>query len=78
MDNEKPRCGTHIELAKSKSARITRCSCGMVHMNFNHSGVSLQISHDRFLEVAEAIQEAATTLDAKDSEDGALGRTTIN
>ena len=62
MDERKARCGTHVELAKTGSVRITRCACGTLHLHVARSGVTLQIGEDSLADLAAATTEAAREL----------------
>jgi len=67
-------CGTHTELHSSETLRVTRCSCGTVHVTLLRSGVTVRMSADAFRTVAVGLRSAAERL-----EDGtSLGMTSIN
>lgn len=67
-------CGPHTELCSSETVRVTRCSCGTVHMTLLRSGVTVRMSTEAFRAVASGLRSAADRL-----EDSAqLGMTSIN
>lgn len=39
-------CGEHTELSSNSAVRVTRCSCGTVHVTMLHNGVTLRMSPD--------------------------------
>ena len=41
-------CGTHTELASNDAIKITRCTCGTVHVTFNACGVTLRLTDDQY------------------------------
>ena len=45
-------CGPHTELCSSETVRVTRCSCGTVHMTLLRSGVTVRMSTEAFRAVA--------------------------
>jgi hypothetical protein len=66
-------CGQHTELSSNSAVRVTRCSCGTVHVHFLASGVTMKMSQDVFRGVSAGLKIA---LDRED--DIRLGSTTIN
>lgn len=67
-------CGPHTELSSSETVRVTRCSCGIVHVTLLRSGVTVRMSTEAFRAVASGLRSAVDRL-----EDGAqLGMTSIN
>ncbi len=51
-------CGTHVELVRNETTRITRCGCGQMHLTFLRNGVSVQLSGEHFRELAQGVAEA--------------------
>jgi hypothetical protein len=64
-------CGPRTELAKNDGVRITRCSCGTIHLHIARSGVTLQLTEEGFAELARASNEALRDVEsAGDSDAG--------
>jgi hypothetical protein len=68
------QCGQHVELASNASVRVTRCSCGTVHVTLLGSGVTVRMSGDALKGVAAGMHAAVDRLD----EAPHLGGATIN
>ena len=66
-------CGQHTELASNSAVRVTRCSCGTVHVHFLTSGLTMRMSQEVFRGVSAGLKIA---LERED--DVSLGSTTIN
>jgi hypothetical protein len=58
MANEHRSCGTHEELARTTSFRLTRCPCGAVHIQFVKGGVTVQISETQLAELVNVATAA--------------------
>lgn len=39
-------CGEHTELASNSAVRVTKCTCGTVHVTMLQNGVTLRMSPD--------------------------------
>lgn len=57
-------CGTHATLAENDGARVSRCSCGMVHVLIKASGVTVQLNPERFHELGLAVMGAVAAMGA--------------
>ena len=67
-------CGPHTELTNNDAVRVTRCSCGTVHVTLLRSGVTVRMSTENFRAMSSGLRSAADRL-----EEGAqLGLTSIN
>ena len=51
-------CGEVIDIAQADGVRISRCSCGVIHLHVNSSGITLRLAADRFTTLAEAVAVA--------------------
>lgn len=58
----KPVCGPHTELVKTEGVRISRCTCGTVHVNLVRNGTTFQMSPEYFAEIAQAMALAKTVM----------------
>lgn len=58
----KPPCGPHVTLSDNEGARVARCPCGTVHVLVKASGVSLQLSEERFQKLGLAVMGAVSAL----------------
>jgi hypothetical protein len=68
-------CGPHTELVTNDVARITRCTCGTVHVTLVASGVTVRMSSEQLKGIGAAMKAAVERLDAAPSH---LGTTSIN
>lgn len=73
----KSSCGPHNELTSNNAVRVTRCSCGTVHVTIFASGVTVRMSSEVFHGVADGIADAAERLDERAPIDE-TGSTSIN
>jgi len=55
-------CGKHTILCDNQGARVSRCPCGSVHLLVKSSGVTVQLSEERFHEVGLAVMGAVSAL----------------
>lgn len=62
MADHKPACGPHTEIVKTDGVRITRCSCGTVHVTMYKNGTTVQMGAEYFNEVAQAMSLARTVM----------------
>lgn len=67
-------CGQHVELAANGSVRVTRCTCGTVHVTLLASGVTVRMSADAFRGAFGGFKAAIEKLD----EPLLLGSSSIN
>ncbi len=73
----KPACGQHTELVSNNAVRVTRCTCGTVHVTIVASGVTVRMPADAFRNVATGLRAAADKLESS-TEITATGSTSIN
>jgi len=73
----KSTCGQHIELLSNNAVRVTRCTCGTVHVTLVASGVTVRMPADTFRNVAAGLHFAADKLE-EPAEITATGSTSIN
>jgi hypothetical protein len=69
-------CGQHTEILANSSVRVSRCTCGTVHVTLVASGVTVRMNADVFRAVASGLAKAADRLDP--AEITATGSTSIN
>jgi hypothetical protein len=74
-DRARSKCGPHVELVANDAARVTRCTCGTLHVHVHANGVTLRLSPDSFRHVANALGAAANLLSLTDAEGPAPGET---
>jgi hypothetical protein len=67
-------CGPHTELVSNNTVRVTRCSCGTVHVTMIASGVTVRMNAETFRNVASSLKVAVDRSDGNPQ----LGTTTIN
>jgi hypothetical protein len=58
-------CGKHKALSDNPGARVTQCACGTVHVLVKQSGVSVQLSEERFQQLGLAVMGAVSALGSK-------------
>jgi hypothetical protein len=68
----KPACGPHSELVRTDSVRITRCSCGTVHVHLLRNGTTVQIAPEYFAEIAQAMSLARTVMQGSSAPEAVL------
>ena len=73
MASEK-NCGPHTELVSNSQTRVTRCTCGTVHITLNSSGITIRMSDTAFRNTAAGLKIALERLD----ESLAVGSTLTN
>jgi hypothetical protein len=73
----KSACGQHTELISNNAVRVTRCTCGTVHVTLNASGVTVRMTADAFRGVVAGLHGAADKLESS-AEITATGSTSIN
>jgi hypothetical protein len=64
MANDRGSCGSHEELARTTSFRVTRCACGTVHLHMSKSGVTVQLSDTQLAELVNAATAAQRKVEA--------------
>lgn len=57
------RCGAHTELINNGTVRVSRCSCGTVHMTMIPTGVTVRLSAEHFRLLCSGVRLAAEKLD---------------
>ena len=67
---ESKKCGPHVELVANQAARVTRCTCGTVHLQLNAYGLTLRLPPDGFRHVANALSAAMRLIDITDTPPG--------
>ncbi len=73
----KSACGQHTELLSNNAVRVTRCTCGTVHVTLIASGVTVRMQADAFRNVAAGLRAAADKLE-NPAEITTTGSTSIN
>lgn len=68
-------CGPHTELASNNTLKVTRCSCGTMHVTLLRSGVTVRLSADALRGVASGLHSALEKIDEAPPH---LGSTIIN
>jgi len=73
----KNACGQHTELLSNNAVRVTRCTCGTIHVTLVASGVTVRMPAEAFRAVAAGLRGAADKLESS-TEITATGSTSIN
>jgi hypothetical protein len=73
----KSACGQHTEILSNNAVRVTRCTCGTVHVTLMASGVTVRMPAETFRSVASGLHAAADKLGGP-VEISATGSTSIN
>lgn len=60
------KCGPHVELSSNDAARVTRCTCGTIHVHFNANGLTVRFAPDQFRHIANSIGAAQRLIDLTD------------
>ncbi|UQA61032.1 hypothetical protein [Polyangium aurulentum] len=60
-------CGQHTEIASNSAVRVTRCSCGTVHLTLIANGVTVRLSAEAFRNAAAGLQIAIDRIDEEAS-----------
>ena len=58
-------CGKHATLSDNDGARVSQCPCGAVHLLVKATGVTMQLSEERFQQVGLAVMGAIAELGNK-------------
>jgi len=74
MAGNKP-CGEHTELASNNAVRVTRCSCGTLHVTMQQNGVTVRMSADALRNTWAGLRAA---MDRMDEQVPSLGSSIIN
>ena len=74
----KASCGKHATLSDNQGARVTQCPCGTVHVLMKQSGVTVQLSEERFQQLGLAVMGAVSVLGNRDGQPKAPMGTIIN
>jgi len=56
-------CGEHTELASNSAVRVTRCTCGTVHVTMFQNGVTLRMSADTLRNTWAGLKGAIDRMD---------------
>ncbi len=62
MADKKP-CGEHTELSSNSAVRITRCTCGTVHVTMHQNGVTVRMSPDALRNTWAGLKAAIDRMD---------------
>jgi hypothetical protein len=73
----KNACGQHTELVSNAAVRVTRCTCGTIHVTFNASGVTLRMQGDTFRQSVTGLRGAVDKMESS-AEITSTGSTSIN
>jgi hypothetical protein len=57
------RCGKHTELASNAHTKVTRCTCGVVHLHFLKTGITMQLPMEAFKATSSAFIAALDKLE---------------
>lgn len=74
----KSACGQHTELVSNNAVKVTRCTCGTLHVTINASGVTVRMSPEVFKGFAAGMRAAEVRFTEAQEEITATGTTTIN
>jgi len=55
----KNACGPHTDLVSNNAVRVSRCTCGTLHVTLVASGVTLRMTPDVFRSVTAGLRAAA-------------------
>jgi len=73
----KSACGPQTELMSNNAVRVTRCTCGTVHVTLVASGVTVRMQADTFRNVVAGLHGAVDKLEST-AEITSTGSTSIN
>ena len=74
----KNACGQHTELLSNNAVRVTRCTCGTVHVTLIASGVTVRMQADAFRNIVAGLRVAADKLENPADITPTGGSTSIN
>lgn len=75
--SSKTPCGAHTEILSNNAVRVTRCTCGTIHMTLVSNGVTVRLTAEAFKNVAQSLMAAHDKLE-EPVEYSATGSTSIN
>ena len=67
MSSSKRKCGPHVELTSNAAARVTRCACGVVHVQLHAQGMSMRLDPEALRHLANALSGASRLVDITDA-----------
>ena len=70
------RCGPHVELSTNDASRVTRCTCGTVHVHLNAQGLTMRFTPEQLRHVSNALSAAQRLIDLTDKAGAAPAETT--
>jgi hypothetical protein len=73
----KTPCGAHTEVLSNNAVRVTRCTCGTLHLTLIANGVTVRLTGESFKKIAQSLMAAHDKLD-EPVEYSATGSTSIN
>lgn len=59
----KSACGPHTDIVSNNAVRVTRCTCGTLHVTLVASGVTVRMSPEVFRTVSAGLRGAAEKLE---------------
>jgi hypothetical protein len=71
------KCGPHVELSSNDAARVTRCTCGTIHVHFHANGLTVRFAPEQFRHVANALGAGQRLIDLADKA-GEASAETVN
>ena len=75
----KSACGSHTELVSNNAVRVTRCTCGTLHVTVVPSGVTVRMNPEVWKSFAAGMRAAEVRhSESEASEISATGSTSIN
>ena len=73
----KSACGQHTEIVSNNAVRVTRCTCGTLHVTLVASGVTVRMPAEQFRAVVGGLEGSIEKLETS-AEITATGSTSIN
>ncbi len=64
MGRDSGSCGQHDELARTTDFRVTRCTCGTVHLHIAKRGVTVQLTDTMLAELVNVASAAQRKVEA--------------
>jgi hypothetical protein len=75
----KKACGQHTDLASNDAVKVTRCTCGTVHITIHATGVTMRLAPEVFRTFAAGLRAAEVRFtEAADTEISSTGSQSIN
>jgi hypothetical protein len=62
MDRAEQSCGPRTEIVRTEGVRISRCTCGTLHVSFTRNGLTMQLTEEHFDEAAQAMALARSLI----------------